>query len=104
MKQEAIWRTYERLDILELSWQLSVSYLSCMCAFQDVIQMDRFVLGRALDVCSWSRLRERLRACTPRSTRRMTKNNRAGTRGILCLDFVATLLEMERLVHQRELV
>jgi len=66
--------------------------------------MDRFVLGRALDVCSWSRLRERLRACTPRGTRRMTKNNRAGTRGLLCLVFDATLFEMERLVHQRELV
>jgi len=103
-EQQARRRTDERLASLELQWQLVAVSLSGLSALQDVIPIDRFVLGRALGVCAWSRLLERLRVCPPRSTRHMTTNKRAGTRGLLFVEVDATRLAMEQLVHQRELV
>jgi len=47
-EQQARRRTNKRLANLEFQWQLSAVSLSGLSALQDVIPMDRFVLGRAL--------------------------------------------------------
>ena len=94
--------TNRRMANLELQWQLASLSLSGLSALQDVVPLDRFVLGRALAACVRSRLLDRLRACPPR--RRAAAKEATRNPGMLVFEVDGTRLAMEQIVQEKQLV